>query len=152
MLSSAVSLSARNRPTIGRSPDVTVRLQSRTRWPSSASLAVADASAFSRSLTSDSEAPVGTLTLKSTRNSILLGGVSAHEEERRSQTEQFGERTDRPLEINRLAGAESKAASVIVTTTEREALEHCDRIEHDQGRAQPDHRVIGEIRGPGRDQ
>src|SRR5712691_2856663 len=39
---------------------------------SSSSLAVADASAFSRSMTSDSEAPVGTLTLKSTRNSILF--------------------------------------------------------------------------------
>jgi hypothetical protein len=52
----------------------------------------------------------------------MLGRLPAHEDERRSQTEQFGELTDRPLEINRLAGAEGKAARVIVITPKGEAL------------------------------
>src|SRR4029077_20813699 len=76
----------------------------------------------------------------------------AHEDERRGQTEQCGELSARPLEINRLAGAEDQAAPVIMPTAKREALEHRNRIEHDQGSAQPDHCVVDKIRRPNYDQ
>src|SRR4029077_5562416 len=76
----------------------------------------------------------------------------AHEDERRGQTEQFGELSAPPLEINRLAGAEDQAAPVIVPTAKREALEHRKPQEHDQGRAQADHCVVDKSRRPDYDQ
>src|SRR5436190_21662786 len=67
--SSWASLSARYRPTIAVSP-CAPDLQTRTRCPSSASLAVAAASAFSRSLISDFGVPAGMSSAKATRNSM----------------------------------------------------------------------------------
>src|SRR4051794_4676061 len=67
--SSWASLSARYRPTIVVSPGAP-DLQTRTRCPSSASSAVATASAFSRSLISDFEVPAGMARAKVTRDSM----------------------------------------------------------------------------------
>src|SRR5256886_1784512 len=68
--SSWASLSARYRPTIVVSPGATPDLQTRRRCPSSASLAVAAASASSRSLIADLGVPAGMSSAKATRNSM----------------------------------------------------------------------------------
>src|SRR5437016_5225262 len=68
--SSWASLSARYRPTIVVSPCATPDLQTRTRCPSLASLAVAAASACSRSLISDFGVLAGMSSAKATRKSM----------------------------------------------------------------------------------